>query len=53
MSNLYYPETITVSLGSKYNKLVREYCKNHNLPLSGFIKNAVVYYYEKIVEEKL
>lgn len=48
MNNLYYPESITVTLSPKYNKLVRDFCEFTNTPLNQFIKYAVEYYWEKI-----
>lgn len=48
MNNLDYPESITVTLSPKYNKLVRDFCELTNTPLNQFIKHAVVYYWEKI-----
>ena len=39
-----YPESITITLRPKYNKIIREYCKQNNIPVSRFIKEIVQNY---------
>lgn len=36
-----YPQSITITLSPKYNKIIRDYCRQNNIPVSRFIKEIV------------
>ena len=50
MNNLDYPESITVTLHPKYNKIIRDIAKSKNTSLNILINKIIIKYLEENYE---